>query len=43
MKDKEMIEEMASENFRFGQTFAEVNAQIKAINNQITIFDLIGE
>lgn len=35
--------EMANENFRFGQTFAEVNAQIKAINSQLTIFDFIGE
>ena len=35
-KDEEIIQ-----NFRFGQTFAEVNAQIKAINSQLTIFDLM--
>lgn len=34
--------DVASENFRFGQSFSEVNAQIKLINNQITFFDLLG-
>jgi hypothetical protein len=33
--------EMANENFRFGQTFAEVNAEIKEINSRITLFDFM--
>ena len=32
-------EELANQNFRFGQTFAEVNAQIKDINSQLCLFD----
>jgi hypothetical protein len=36
-------EELASENFRFGKTFAEVNAEIKMINSRLTLFDIIGE
>lgn len=36
-------EELANDNFRFGQTFAEVNAEIKAINSRITLWDLLGE
>lgn len=34
--------ELANQNFRFGQTFAEVQRQIDAINNQISIFEITG-
>lgn len=37
-KDKEM----ANENFRFVQTFAEVNAEIKMINSRMTFWDYLN-
>lgn len=36
-------EELVSANFKYGKTFAEVNAEIKAINSRITLWDLLGE
>ena len=33
--------DLASQNFRFGETFAQVNQQIKIINSQISIFEIM--
>ena len=37
--DKEMV----SPNFKYGMTFAQVDKQIIEINNQVNMFDLIGD
>ena len=39
-KDKTQF---VAQGFKYGMTFDEIINQVNAINNQITIFDLIGE
>lgn len=38
-QDKEVV----SPNFKYGFTFEEIDNQVNAINNQISLFDLLGE
>ena len=34
---------LASKNFKYGETFEQVEKKIDSINNQMNLFDIIGE
>ena len=36
-------ENLASKNFKYGETFDQVERKVDMINNQLSLFDFIGE